>query len=124
MSEKPKLRLLAKDELQKLRSFYKSVGSTIDPRQQLLTAAVAQLPDETIVGFCGFELIPHVGPVQIIEPFRGQGLAVQLYELIEAQLDKKPHTGYYTFPSNDASKRVASKLGLTKLDWEIWKREY
>jgi GNAT superfamily N-acetyltransferase len=123
MLENPKLRLLAKEELYKLKRFYKEEGSKADPRS-LLTAAVAKLEDETIVGMLGFELVPHVGPLYVTAPFRGQGLAGRMYELIEEQLNKQPGTGYYTFPSTDASRRVAEKLGLEKLNWDIYKREY
>ena len=118
------LRLLKRDELFKLRRFYKARGSPIDPSKQLLTAAIAETVDEHIVGFCGFELIPHVGPIEILPEFQKQGLGTSLYKLIESQLDKTPNTGYYTFPSNDASKALVKKLGLEKLPWEVWKREY
>jgi RimJ/RimL family protein N-acetyltransferase len=125
MLEKPKLRLLRREELHRLRSFYRKNGSPIDPHKQLLTAAVAELSDSTIVGFCGFELIPHAGPIEIVESYRGNGLGIELFQTIEKELDKYPHTGYYTFPSNDASKKLVEKLGLIKLeDWEVWKREY
>lgn len=123
MLENPRLRLLAKEELHKLRPFFKRNGSQSDPRN-FLSAAVAQLSDETIVGMLGFELIPHLGPLEVIEPYRGNGIAVQLYRTIEDQFTKVPGSGYYTFPSNDASRRVSEKLGLIKLDWEVWKREY
>jgi RimJ/RimL family protein N-acetyltransferase len=124
MLENPKLRLLGKEELYKLKRFYREEGSKINPSQSLFTAAVAELEDETIVGMLGFELVPHVGPLFVRESYRGQGLAGRLYGIVEDQLDKRPGTGYYTFPSNDASRRVAEKLGLEKLNWDIWKREY
>lgn len=123
MLENPRLRLLKRDELHRLKSFYKKVPGR-NPTKELFTAAIAQLSDETIVGYCGFELVPHCGPIEIIESYRGQGLGIKLYEAIEAELDKKPGTGYYTFPSNDAAKALVRKLGLTKMDWEVWKREY
>src|SRR5271154_4703283 len=118
MSENPKIRLLYKEELKRLRRFYRENNSPIDPTKQLLTAAVAELPDETLVGMLGFELIPHVGPLFVTESHRGNGLAVKLYQEIESHLDKHPGTGYYTFPSNDTSIHIASKLGLVKLPWE------
>jgi len=123
MSENLNLRLIDRTELHKLRKFYKLEGSLRDPKG-LFTAAVAELPDETIVGMLGFELIPHLGPLYVMPNYRNNGIAVQLYQAIEVELDKKPGTGYYTFPSNEASKRVMEKLGLTKLPWEVWKREF
>lgn len=124
MSEKLNLRLLQRDELHKLKPFYRRNDSPINPSNQLLTAAVVELPDETIVGMLGFELIPHVGPIEILDPYKRMGLGTKLYQLIESQLGKNPHTGYYTFPSTDASKELVKKLGLIKMPWEVWKREY
>jgi hypothetical protein len=124
MLENPKFRLLNANELHKLKKFYKSAHATGLNPKSLVTAAVAELPDETIVGFLGFDFVPHAGPIEILEPYRHQGLGFQLYQTIEAALSKQPHTGYYTFPSTDGSKALAKKLGLVKLDWEIWKREY
>lgn len=67
------LRLLKRDELFKLRKFYRNSGSKIDPVKQLLSAAVAETEDERIVGFCGFELVPHVGPIEILSEFQKTG---------------------------------------------------
>lgn len=125
MLESPRLRLLGKEELRRIRPIFRSNGSNADPTKQLLAAAIAELSDETIVGMLGFELIPHCGPLIVNENYRGQGLASKLYGVIEDQFTKVKGSGYYTFPSNDASRRVAEKLGLEKLkDWEVWKREY
>ena len=123
MLESPRLRLLQRDELHRLKKFYKKAGGR-NPTKELFTAAVAQLSDDTIVGFCGFELVPHCGPIEIIPEYQHRGIGVELYKTIEEQLDKTPGTGYYTFPSNDAAKALVRKLGLTKMDWEVWKREY
>lgn len=124
MLENPKLRLLRREELFKLRRLFRANESKIDPAKQLLTAAVAELSDKTIVGMLGFELIPHSGPLFVSEAYRGNGIGVKLYEVIEAELNKTPGTGYYTFPSNDISIAIAKKLNLEKLPWEVWKREF
>lgn len=123
MLESPRLRLLTREELHRLKKFYKKAPGR-NPVKELFSAAVAELSDETIVGYCGFELVPHCGPIEILPEYQHKGLGVKLYETIEAELDKKPGTGYYTFPSNDAAKALMKKMGLTKLDWEVWKREY
>jgi ribosomal protein S18 acetylase RimI-like enzyme len=124
MLENLSAKMLKKDELYKLKRIYKLNESPRDPTKSLLSAAVIQLPDETIVGMLGFELIPHAGPLWVKPEFRRNGLAVALYQMIESQLSQNHGTGYYTFMSNDASKALAQKLGLEKLPWEVWKREY
>lgn len=124
MLESLNTKLLNRDELYKLRRIYKINESLQDPTKTLLTAAVIETPDESIVGMLGFELFPHVGPLWVKPEFRRNGLATAMYDMIESQLDKKPGTGYYTFMSNEASVGVAKKLGLVKLPWEVWKREY
>lgn len=123
MSENLNYRLLKRDELFRLKRLWREQGSMLDP-ENLLTAAVAISEDEKIVSACGFELVPHLGPIYVNENLRRQGVASKLINLIEDQLSKKPHTGYYTFPSNNASQSLMSKLGLVKLPWEVWKREY
>lgn len=123
MSENPKIRLMKRDELFKLKKLWKEQGSSLDP-ENLLTAAVAETEDERIIGVCGFELVPHLGPIYIQDGHRNQGIGSLLIGEIEKNLSQKPHTGYYTFPSNDASINLMKKLGLEKLPWEVWKREY
>lgn len=124
MSENLNIRLLQRQELYRLNKFYKLNESPIDPSKQLLTAAVAELDNRTIVGMLGFELVPHAGPLIVLEPWRGHGISQLLYAAIENELNKNKGTGYYTFPSNDASKHIAEKIGLIKLPWEVWKREF
>ena len=124
MLENLSAKMLKKDELYKLKRIYKLNESPRDPTKSLLSAAVIQLPDETIVGMLGFELILHVGPLWVKPEFRRNGLAVALYQMIESQLSQNHGTGYYTFPGNEASIGVVKKLGLEKLPWEVWKREY
>jgi RimJ/RimL family protein N-acetyltransferase len=124
MLESLSARILKHDELHKLKKIYRLNESKQDPTKSLLTAAIIELPDETIVGMLGFELIPHIGPLWVKENFRRIGLATAMYQMLESQLDKTPGTGYYTFPSNDASMNVIKKLGLEKLPVEVWKREF
>lgn len=123
MSENLKARMLQRDELFRLKKFYRMNDSKMNP-EDLYSASVIETSDEKIVGMLGLELIPHAGPLYVLPEFRGHGLAVQLYRTIEANLTKKPRTGYYTFPSNDISKHIAQKLGLEKLPCEVWKREF
>jgi len=118
-----KIRYLSKEELYKLKTIFKQQGASIDPRT-MLSAAVAELPDETIVGFLGLDLVPHAGPLFVEEKYRGHGLSYEFYNMIDKLMNKDKGTGFYTFPSTDASKHIVSKLGLEKMNWEIWKKEY
>lgn len=123
MSENLKSRMLNRDELFKLKKFYKEFDCPSNLKN-LFTASVVQTIDERIVGMLGFELVPHAGPLYIDPNYRGQGLAIQLYKTIESNISKEPGTGYYTFPSNEISIKIAQKLGLEKLPCEVWKREF
>jgi GNAT superfamily N-acetyltransferase len=123
MLESLRFRLMQRDELFRLKRIYRLNDSKLDPTD-LLTAAVVENVDSTIVGVAGFELIPHVGPLWVDESLRGNGIAGKLFKVIEDELNKTKGTGYYSFPSNDISKRVMEKLGLEKLPVEVWKREF
>lgn len=116
-------RLLRRDELFKLKKLYRKEGWLKNPNE-LLTAAVAELPDGMIVGTAGFELFPHIGHGVVLEQFRGNGIIEQCITTIEDLLDKKPGTSWITLASNEAAINVVKKLGLEKLPLEVWKREY
>lgn len=118
-----KLKIISGLELARLKPIFEKQGSSYDPKN-LLLSAVTELPNGEIIGCIGLEIINHVGAVFVEESFRNQGIATDLYKFLELNLPHVKGTGYYTFPSTDISKKIALKLGLTKLDWEVWRREY
>ena len=77
-----------------------------------------------IVALQGLDFIPHGGPLWIHPDFRGQGIYRPLNAMFETLFNKIRGSGYFMFPSNNKSKSICKKLGLTKMDWEVWKREF
>lgn len=95
----------------------------IHPTPDQYLAAVA-MDEGKVVALQCIGLIPHGGPLWVDEKYRGQALWKPVNQLLEMVLSKIPGSGYYMLPSNRRAERVCEKLGLKKLPWSIFRREF
>lgn len=82
--------------------------------------AVLQDKDE-IVAYAILQMIPHVGAIFTVANRRNQGLMSRLLQFISRRANP---VGFFMFPSNDVAKKTCMSAGLTRKDWEVWKKEF
>lgn len=119
-------RILPLNQYHLVKKIFEDNGGRLpDPGEWSKNIIVTQTESGEIIAMAVYELVPHLGPIWVKEDLRRRGLCSRLIKYIEeAFTSGKKHTGYYMFPSTDISKALAKKLGLQKMDWEVWKREY
>lgn len=114
-------RQLPAEEWDRLETIYRQQSDAL-PEAAQNTAIVAEC-DGRIVGMWGINLVAHAGPLWVDPEWRGKGVSDQMNAALNELLRDAGAKGYLMFPSNEASEKVAVRVGLTLTGWKVYKKE-
>jgi hypothetical protein len=109
-------RELEKDELGKLLPFLKANNWDI-PYPKFAAVWVAEYEGQ-IVGFAVQQILPVAGPLFVVQPWRGTGLA----EMLARDLKERMAVNYIAVASSEFSEKLCRELGMHEVPGKLFRK--
>lgn len=113
---------ILREQWHRLKPVYEEQGDSL-PAAEQNTAVVAE-DGGSIIAMCGVNLIAHLGPLWVASQWRGRGISDKVAAGADQLIRELGAKGYLMFPSNKGAAAVAQRLGLERMTWEVYRREF
>jgi hypothetical protein len=116
------VRPLTPEEYSLAEPIFVSEGGTMPhPSQSRIIGAFDE--SGSLVGLWTVQLAYHAGPLWVRPDHRGEGLWLQLHEVLCDTFSGAGGTGFYSFSGEPKVEAIFRRLGYTDLGYKVWKKE-
>lgn len=116
-------RVVEERDFAEIDKIYAAEG-IVPPTQQFKSGVVATTEAGRIVGYWGFTLLPHAGPLWIHPEYRGMGMWRKLNSALDKELNGGPGTGYYCLTDSPKTEHIFEEVGMKPSGYKVYRKTF